>query len=466
MAMSSGAVRLKRRAGGVITSTWMMSYILLAVFMRVASAPSANASYMVIAVFALFGRVQAIQALALSWLFTMLNTALVPEASQAALGRYLVILCAAISVGFRGWAPGKGGVAKKLSVFTCLLGVFLLAHSALFSTFVDVSVLKVSSWVIVTLSLLSAWQGLSAADRVSMFAQLQNGLLLTLLLSLPLLALPAIGYAINGTGFQGLLNQPQSFGPTVAVAGAMVGGRILGDRKPRWRDIAMLMLCLVLVVLSEARTAGLALVLGLVVSAVISPRFAGVSRREMLPGLRSRRFQAIWVVGAIGVLVAGPIFLDPIVTFLYKRSGATNLVEAADASRGDLVQKMMTNILEKPLTGIGFGIASVPAAMVIERDRLTGLPLSAQVEKGVMPVAVVEELGFLGGVAVFAWLWMVLRRGARAGASQFAVLVTLLLTNLGESMFFSVGGMGMLLLILTTGAVVGDRTKNRRGNLG
>jgi hypothetical protein len=466
MSMPSGAIRPKRRVGSVNMSKLLVVYILAAIAMRVASGPTANASYIAIALFAFFGRTQAIQALTFSWVFTMLNTALVPEASMASLGRYLIIVCAAVSVGFRGWASGQGGAVKKLSVLTFLLGILLLAHSALFSAYVDVSVLKVLSWVIVTLTLLSAWQGLRIDERVRMYAQLQGGLVLLLLLSLPLLAVPAIGYAVNGTGFQGLLNQPQAFGPTIAVVGAMVGGRVMGDRTPRWRDIAMLLLALVLVVLSEARTAGLALVLGLLISALVSPQIAGVSRREMLPGLRSRRFQVIWVSALIAIFVAGPLFIDPIVTFLYKRSDQATLLGAADASRGPLVQRMMANIADKPLTGIGFGIASVPAQMVIDRDRTTGLPLSAQVEKGVMPVAVLEELGLLGGLAVFAWLWVVVKKGARAGASQFAVLITLLLVNLGESMYFSVGGMGMLLLVLTTGAVVGERSKKRGGKVG
>jgi hypothetical protein len=466
MSISSSGLRLKRQTVNVGTSKWMASYILLAVAMRVASTPTANASFVLIALYSLLGRTQAIQALALSWIFSMMNPAFVAEATGASLGRYVVILFAALSVGFRAWGTSKGAVVKKLNVLTFFLGVFLVLHSVLFSAFVDVSVLKALVWATVTLTLLSAWQGLRMDDRIALYSELQGGLTVILLLSLPLLAVPAIGYAINGTGFQGLLNQPQSFGPTVAVAGAMVGGRILGDRKPRWRDIANLLMCLVLVVLSEARTAGLALVLGLFISAVFSPRFAGISRRAMLPGLRSRRFQAVWVLGLIGILVAGPIFMDSITTFLYKRSGATNLVAAADASRGDLVQRMVANIVERPLTGIGFGIASNPAEMVVERDRLTGLPLSAQVEKGVMPVAVVEEIGLFGGIAVLAWFFLVLRKGARAGASQFAVLVTLLLANLGESMFFSVGGMGMLLLILTTGAVARERAPNRKVTIG
>ena len=429
----------------------------LALFLRIASIPTANLSYLLIAAYALLGRAQTIQALALSWLFTMINPALASEASAAAIGRYVVIFAATISVAWRGKSSGSAFPIKRLSLLTLCLGVFMLIHSLLFSAVVDVSVFKVLSWLAVVLTLLSAWQGLAAAQRRALFDQLQWGLVLLLLLSLPLLAIPGVGYLRNGTGFQGLLSHPQSFGPTVALVGALVGGRVMGESKPAWRDIALLGLCLVLVVLSEARTAGVAMVLGLLGSALLSPAFAGVSRTRMLPGLRSRRFQAVALLAVAGVVVGGPFLAGKLSAYLFKRTDATSLIEAADASRGALVEKMFWNIQDNPWTGIGFGIASEPELMEVERDSVLGLPLSAPVEKGVMPVAVVEELGIFGALAVLGWLLVVLRRGAQAGVQRFAVLITLVLVNFGESMFFSVGGMGMLLLILLTGAVTGEQ---------
>ena len=452
----------KNQVNACASSKWLLALLGLSIALRVASAPTANASYLLIAGFSMLGRTQAIQALALSWLFTMLNPALAPDASAASIGRYLVIVAAAISVAWRGSGTGERFSIKRLSFLTMCLGVLLLVHSLLFSAVVDVSVLKVVSWVMVVLTLLSAWQGLAAPQRVALFDQLQWGLVWLLLLSLPLLLIPGIGYLRNGTGFQGLLNHPQAFGPTVALVGVLVGGRVMGVRKPAWRDIALLGLCLVLVVLSEARTAGVAMVLGLLGSALLSPVFAGVSRRRMLPGLRSRRFQTIALLAVAGVIVAGPLLAGKLSAYLFKRSDATSLIAAADASRGELVEKMFLNIQKNPWTGIGFGIASDPVYMEVERDPVLGLPLSALVEKGVMPVAVVEELGVFGAVAVLGWLLVVLRRGARAGVQQFAILITLVLVNFGESMFFSVGGMGMLLLILLAGAVTGEQRMTER----
>ena len=387
----------------------------------------------------------------------MINPALAPEANLAPVGRYVVIIFASISVVLRPVSSSKGFTVNSLSLLTLCLGILMLIHSLLFSAVADVSVLKVVAWVLSVMTLLSAWQGLAVAQREALFLQMQWGLVLLLLLSLPLLAIPSIGYLRNGTGFQGVLSHPQSFGPTVALLGALVGGRVMGSSKPAWKDIALLGICFVMVVLSEARTAGLAMVLGLLASALLTPVIAGVARRRMLPGLRSRRFLVVAVLTFVGVILTLPSLAEKLSSYLFKRSDSTSFIEAADKSRGALIDKMFGNIQENPWTGIGFGIASEPEYMEVGRDPVLGLPVSALVEKGVLPVAIVEELGIFGAFAVLGWFLVVFRRVARAGAQHFAVVVTLVLVNFGEAMFFSVGGMGMLLLILLTGAVANEK---------
>ncbi|MBK8317255.1 MAG: hypothetical protein IPL05_00860 [Betaproteobacteria bacterium] len=96
--------------------TFLMLVPLLATVMRIAGGPAANISYLLIAGFALLGRKQAIQALALSWLFSMLNPALAPDVSAASIGRYLVIFAAAISVSWRDVVSGAGFAIKRLSL--------------------------------------------------------------------------------------------------------------------------------------------------------------------------------------------------------------------------------------------------------------------------------------------------------------------------------------------------------------
>jgi hypothetical protein len=120
---------------------------------------------------------------------------------------------------------------------------------------------------------------------------------------------------------------------------------------------------------------------------------------------------------------------------------------------------MIANIEEEPFTGIGFAIASEPLSMVIEREPVLELPIGGTltIEKGVMPIAVLEELGVFGFLMVTIWIWLMVKRGAKAGVVAFAVMATLLFTNLGESTLFFPGGLGLLLLILLAWAVTGKQ---------
>jgi len=120
------------------------------------------------------------------------------------------------------------------------------------------------------------------------------------------------------------------------------------------------------------------------------------------------------------------------------------------------------NIEADPFIGIGFGIPSFAADLIIERDPLSGLPLSASIEKGVLPVAVLEELGVVGFVAFVGWLMLLFRVILHRGFAPLSVVITILMINLGESTLFSPGGMGMLSLVLIGWAVTHTRQQSRQ----
>jgi hypothetical protein len=151
------------------------------------------------------------------------------------------------------------------------------------------------------------------------------------------------------------------------------------------------------------------------------------------------------------LLVNGAMFSQKLDVYISKsgRADATSIAEAYEVSRGPKIEDMWVNIQDKPFLGIGFGIASKPEQMLVVRDPLLGLPISAAVEKGVLPVAVLEELGALGLQLVALWLWNLIRRAARRGGfTSLTVLFVALLINMGESVLFSPGGMGLLVLIM------------------
>lgn len=428
---------------------WTAVAVILLVAMRMASTPTANLSYFFLAAYAFLGRAQAVQALALSWLFTMLNPGIGAEATAGAVGRYMVLLGAAASIFSRAWQAHGGLKVRSTTLVTVLLGLFFILHSFLFSPMVDISVLKAVSWTVAASSLVAAWAGMTAEERQTLTRFLFGGLIFVMLASLPLLLL-SVGYLRNGTGFQGVLNHPQAFGPTMALLGAWAMAHLLGEKRPPWSKIVLAGVCLVLVVLSEARTAGLALIFGVGIAILLTPRLAGLPVRVALPGLRSKRTLAVVALALVGVVVAGAQLESVVTNFIAKsgRANATTLLDAYEGSRGKKIDEMWANITTKPLQGVGFGIASDPLEMDVERDPILGLPVSAAVEKGVLPVAVLEEVGLIGFLAVALWVFMLMRRSARGGLVPVTVGLTALLMNMGEATLFSPGGMGLLSLIL------------------
>lgn len=443
----------------------VLSIVFVGLLLRIVSTPTANLSYLLLAIYALFGRTQAIQALALSWLFSMFNPGIAAEATAGSVGRYAVLLAAAASVFLRSWRFRNRIKVRPATLATLLLGLFFVVHSWFFSSMVDVSVLKAVSWALAMGTLIAAWAGLLADERETVARSIFGGLIVVMLVSLPLLPLP-VGYLRNGTGFQGVLNHPQAFGPTMALLGAWAAGHLLGVKRPPWLMVALAGTCLVLVVLSETRTAGLALIFGVGIAVLLTPRLAGLPVRVALPGLRSKRTLAVVALALVGVVVAGAQLESVVTNFIAKsgRANATTLLDAYEGSRGKKIDEMWANITTKPLQGVGFGIASDPLEMDVERDPILGLPVSASVEKGVLPVAVLEEVGLVGFLAVALWVFMLMRRSARGGLVPVTVGLTALLMNMGEATLFSPGGMGLLSLILLAWSMAGPNKREWRSN--
>ncbi|MBK8742082.1 MAG: hypothetical protein IPM02_22385 [Betaproteobacteria bacterium] len=142
------------------------------------------------------------------------------------------------------------------------------------------------------------------------------------------------------------------------------------------------------------------------------------------------------------------MFSEQIDSFIIKRGTTPDLADAYEGSRGELISRMWENIEKTPFEGIGFGIASSPELNEIQREPMFDLPVGAAVEKGVMPVAVLEEVGIPGFLLVAVWFGMLLLRSAQRGIEPLAVSATVLMLNMSEATFFSPGGLGLLWLLL------------------
>lgn len=375
----------------------------------------------------------------------MLNSGIAADATGSAVGRYVVLLAAASSVFLR----SRPAVSHSVG-YVLLFGAFAVLHSIFFSPAADVSVLKAVSWTLAFSTILTAWSELGAQESNILEKEIFGSLILLMVVSLPLLVTP-LGYMRNGTGFQGVLNHPQAFGPTMALLGVWTMSRWLtGTGKRVWLYLALAVGCIGLVVSSEARTAGFAMVLGIILATITVVLLSECPLRESLPNLGSYRMFIVIIVTSLCAVFAGQEISDRYTDYLAKR-GKVNVESLADAyqkSRGGLAQGMWMNIQNDPVVGIGFGIASDPSSMKIIREPLFGLPVSAVIEKGILPLAVWEELGLIGLGLFVGLVLLFLRRGIKAGLGALSVGMTAFLLNLGESTFFSPGGMGLLSLIL------------------
>lgn len=441
-----------------------MLFLALLLIARTISAPTANISYLMLAVYALFGRAHAIRALGISWFFTMLSPGLGPEeVSFSSVGRYIILAAATISVFFRNGFSGsrlKFEISKSV-LFSLIVGAFFIIHAIFISPIPDVSILKALTWSVTFAILLSAWNGMSAGERHSTERQIFYALIFLMLISLPLLGM-GLGYMRNGVAFQGVLNHPQAFGPVMALLAAWLGSQILARVPSPLYLLLLFFLAVILIVLSATRTAGVALVLGFG-SALLAGRVMARQRlRDYLPGFRNTRVRWMLAVVTVGAVISSPFWFAHLGGYIAKGTDNVTVAGAYEESRGFLIDGMLNNIDAHPLRGIGFGLASDPSVMVVDRDPVLGLPTGAPIEKGVTYLAVWEEVGLFGFLLVLAWLWMVVRRSARyGGMAALAVCLTALFMNFGESTLFSPGGMGMLSLILIAWATSGGSNQSK-----
>ena len=369
---------------------------------------------------------------------------------------------AAVSTGLRALSAPRPGVIGAVDLYTLLLGGYVLLHAALLSQAAEISALKGLSWLAAALVAAGGWTRLTARERDRLGWSLRCGLCAVVLAGLPLLASP-IGYAALGpwgSDFQGVLRHPTLHGIAAALLGAWSIGLLFERRRAPLTLIAVAGASGVLVILSGSRTAAVAMFAGVGISLLASAIASG-RPLALLPGLRSWRVHAFVTAALLAVAYgAGGIaaFLERGAVDTGRIHGAQlSLPESYLSARGQEIGLMLDNIRERPWTGIGFGVASTPERLRVERGPL-GIPVSAPVEKGVLPLALLEELGVLGLAAAAAWVACLVRRAARGGAAALAVCLTILFINLGESVLMSPGGVGLACLILLGWAAAGGQS--------
>jgi len=433
----------------VVTHSLLPLCLLL---LRIGPQPYNAASYPLLALYSLFGRRHAILSLFLLYLFNTWTHDFGAPPRLASLFRHFNILVAAASVLLIHLGRPPRSTMPVFLWWTAGLSGMLLAHSALLSTMPSISILKAISFGLTIQTLLVAWSSLSRADRQLLETQIFAFLTLAAVFSVPLIGRPE-GYLRHSRFFKGILVHSQTFGPTMAYLATWSIISWLSQRG--WRLLVFGTFCLgsTMVYLSKSRIALVVFLAGLMAAMIFGPIVRGVTRYRTDHPIRKGRLVLLAGVMLIAASFLGPRLYKRVDEFLRKEHHTETLAEAVVKSREFAIEAMMHNIRQRPLTGIGFGVPSNPDTddwYGYTRDPFFGLPIMAPVEKGVMPIAMVEEMGGVLSVLYFAWIGALLWMASRAGVAAAALCAAGFATSLAEATFFAPGGAGMMTLVLVT----------------
>jgi hypothetical protein len=204
--------------------------------------------------------------------------------------------------------------------------------------------------------------------------------------------------------------------------------------------------------MSASRSAAFAGISGVLLSTVI---FIVSGQANKLSGLKSKKIFLFYALSCAVIIIFWFKVRDIIVSFFQKggRDNAETIGGLFEASRGSLVAGMLENIENNFYFGIGFGLPSRLDNLIVNRDPFFGLPLSVPIEKGVMFIAVIEELGIVLGAILFLWFLYIIFLSYRNGVTALSITLCFFIVNFFEAVFFSPGGMGLLLMILLSAAI-------------
>lgn len=429
---------------------WAVVKIALVLVLPLAGGAAHAAVFVLLAIWALPGPRHAVEALTLSWLASFLNPGLYAQSGSAVALRWLVLGAALLSVAVH---CARFGFTVPRAWFGILAFVLTAAVLASFVSYaVDVSLFKLIGFLMGTTAVLWAF-GLTRREAAYWQRWFLALFAVVVVASFPLIAHP-LGYVRNGRGFQGLLNHPQTYtifiGPLLAWhAARLITHEIRGSWMWTIAGVAAVSL-----VATKGRTGLLAAMGGLAIA----------SLWWLASGRVRRSIPRVWFAAALTLSAVGAGWAafhwgavsTAVARFAVKGQVGSSVGESFYASRGALLESSLANFRRYPVTGIGFGVASDPAAFTIQRDPLFGLPVSAATEKGFSLVALLEEVGLVGFTVFLIMLALVLRPvlGTRASFPAAVLALSALMVNFGEAVFFAIAGSGMLIWLLIGLAVV------------
>jgi len=403
----------------------------------------------------------AFKALTIGMLAIAANTAICPKTFIMAPGRLLLLLVA--SVRFFADLQAQGKSLFRYKYYLAFNAFCLVASLCSIASgyYVSISMLKMATFWLGVSGILSAVEVLRKrqSDLTEWFVAMAAAVTLLGIYS----RVAGIGYNMLSEKLaeKGLFNGPfyhsNALGPfVVAVVAFLTSAWLYGKYKKRWICVVLAIFLIYFITLTRSRTSVFSLILGLSSGyffSLTAVRKLGTRlRRNMSAGSILGYATALLMLVVVGdTLTSGRIYKS-VVTFTNKGGddGNTKIdLRQVLQSREALMNQSWELFRSHPITGIGFQVS------YSEEFRQKATLLSAPVEKGFLPTAVLEETGILG--TSFFVIFIVSFLGYLIGQRNIpatTVFLAVLFTNLGEVQLFALGGPGQLGWILTGAAMI------------
>lgn len=312
--------------------------------------------------------------------------------------------------------------------------------------FVAIALLKLLNFTIFTMAVFGGAQVLRArrSDLVEWYVTL---CCVTVLLGIGSIA-SGIGNNMRGTGtisstFNGPFYHSNCLGPMAAMMVVYLACVVIyGKYRNQWMCVGLGASLVYFMALTQSRTSFAAMFVGIL--AMVGLSFILVRRQSIRVRMKVSRYTlaGALVIAGVGVLIAdamtGQAITQKVVAFANKGGKSETFdLDQAMSSRQTVVETSWRNFLESPLIGIGFEVAKT------EYFQKHATLFYAPIEKGFLPVAVLEETGIIGTLFFVVFLMAYLLSLARdLNVPGIILFLTFLAVNCGEAMFFGVAGHG------------------------
>jgi hypothetical protein len=377
-----------------------------------------------------------IQALFLSVILNCLNPDLFRATSFDGYLKWIIIFAAfsieLIRAVFRGKSFPPGAIY--------IVSFCLIAGMCSFQSRTPlISIMKLTAWFVGVMAIFLAYSnsGSMASEWMNWFSSVFFMLVLT---GIPLYFTP-LGYMPGDAKlYRGIFVHSQTLAAILTPAVAWFTALFIAvDKRTTLLKIAVGLGWLVMIA-THARTSVVAIGCAIIFVTLFSPQ-----RKRLVTMLFGNVLGPIILVTfAVGVYFFADNIRVEVNEFLTKGHSHREIGDAFMESRGGGIVLSLQNFADNPLMGIGFGAPSRPRLSAVVNDSLLGLPMSAPVEKGFLPSALLEELGIFGALPFIIFISRILITVVSNGdLAALFVLAAVLAVNLGECILFSIGGIGL-----------------------